>query len=551
MSAVEAVVPVAPTPTLSRLAGSDRYGTSVAISRHRFPNVSAVTEVYLARGDVFVDALTAGSVVKGPVLLVPSCAGVPSTVAAEIARLDPDRVYALGGSSAVCDATLTAAAAGRPRARLAGADRYGTAAAIAEHVFADGSDTVYLAAGRTNPDAVAGGTLAGGPILLTNIDGAGLPTDTVEAIAAMDPDQVVALGGTVAVSETLLHQAASGRPTDRLAGVDRWATSVEIAKEAYPSPTGRVYLARGDETNYVDAVAAGALADGPVLLTRGSCDWIPSVVEDYLAQAAPTAVVALGGTAALCDTVLRMAARAVSPPAPVDCDAARCVALSFDDGPSSYTWGLLDTLVDYDARATFFLVGQQVAARPQTTRRIAMEGHQIGNHSYSHPDFTTLSRTSMLSQLSRTDDLITNQGVARTTSFRPPYGSWNSTVRGLGLPLILWSVDTRDWESRNTAAIVDHVRTHASRGDLVLQHDTISQSVAAVPAIIADLRSRGYTLVTLDELVPDMAAGDVVYEQYQVSHLALTTDSRTADQLTGVWFEGEWTETLRDEAPAP
>lgn len=546
VAAPQVFAPAATSPALSRLAGSDRYGTSVAISTHRFPNASEVSEVYLARGDVFVDALTAGSVVKGPVLLVPSCAGVPSTVAAEIARLDPDRVYAVGGRSAICDATLTSAAAGRPQDRLVGVDRYGTAAAIAAHVFPDGAATVYLATGRTSPDAVAGGTLTGGPILLTNADGTSLPPETAAAIAAVDPARVVALGGETVVSEALLRQAAAGRVTERLAGADRWATSVEIARAAHPSASGRVYLARGDAAHYVDAVAAGVLADGPVLLTRGPCDWVPSVVAGYLAETTPSRVVALGGTAALCDTVLRMAARAVAPRSPVDCNQAQCVALSFDDGPSPNTWGLLDTLAGYDAPATFFLVGQQVAARPATTRRIAMEGHQIGNHSYSHPDFTSLSRTSMLSQLGRTDDLISAQGIARTTTFRPPYGAWNSTVRGLGMPLILWSVDTRDWESRDTAAIVDHVRTHAFRGDLVLQHDTISQSVAAVPAIITDLRSRGYTLVTLDELVPGMAPGDLVYEQYQVRHAAQTTEA-----LAEVWFEGEWVETLRNEAPAP
>ena len=551
-TATDSVVAGSPTlgtaaaSALSRLAGSDRYATPVAIRAHRFPDPAAVTEVYLARGDVFADALTAGSVVKGPVLLVPSCSGVPATVAAEIARLDPERVYALGGADAVCDATLAAASSGRPLDRLVGADRYGTAAAVARHVFPDGAGTVYLAAGRTSPDAVAGGTLTGGPILLTSTDGTGLPLATAEAIAALHPDQVVALGGPAAVSETLLQVAAGGRPTGRLAGPDRWATAVEIARAAHPTPTGRVYLARGDGQNYVDAVAAGVLADGPVLLTRGSCDWVPTVVQGYLSGTAPTAVLALGGNAALCDTVLRMASRAVAPRTPVDCTQAHCVALTFDDGPSPYTWDLLDTLVTYDVPATFFLVGQQVAARPATTRRIAMEGHQVGNHSYSHPDFTTASRASMRSQLETTAALIGEQGIPHPTTFRPPYGAWSSTVRGLGRPLILWSVDTRDWETRNTAAIAEHVRTHAFRGDLVLQHDSISQSVAAVPAIISDLRSRGYTLVTLDELVPGMAPGDLVYEQYQVAHTSTTAELRTDARV-----EGERVETLRDDAPAP
>ena len=116
--------PAATGSAWSRIGGEDRYAVTVNISRYRYADPSTVRSVYLARGDVFADALTAGSLSDGPVLLVTdSCRSVPSVVLTEIARLDPDRVVALGGEQSVCADQLAQAAAGRSTARLGGADR--------------------------------------------------------------------------------------------------------------------------------------------------------------------------------------------------------------------------------------------------------------------------------------------------------------------------------------------------------------------------------------------------------------------------------------------
>lgn len=508
-----------------RLAGTDRYGTAVAISQRAFPHSGAANRVYLARADVFADALTAGVLTDGPVLLVPGdCSAPRAVVRAEIERLDPDVVVALGGEVAVCQAQLEAAAQGRATDRLAGDNRAATAAAVALYEFAGGATTVYLARGNSSPDAMVGGALTDGPIVLTNPDGTQVPQVTRAAIAALDPDRVIALGGTSSVSTTLLSQAADGRPTIRLAGPDRYATSARVAQRAFPSGSDRVYVARGDGDQLADAVASGVLTDGPVVLVNGPCTTVPQVVKDYLQDTQPAVVVALGGEAAVCAELLDEAALAAAPPPPPppDCAAVRCVALTFDDGPSPYTGQLLDTLDALDVPATFFVTGQMSTVRPTVVRRTFEHGHQVENHTWDHPQLPTLTLTQQRAQFTSTSDLLAGLGIEPTDMLRPPYGSWNGDTRRLGVPLILWSIDTRDWEVRNSAQIRAQVAGAIHNGAIVLQHDTIPESVAAVPGIVSDLRARGYHFVTVEDLVPWAGPGDLVYSRGQV------IDARTA-----------------------
>ena len=536
-------------PSLSRLQGINRYGTAVDISEHRFADASDANVVYLARGDLFVDALAAGTLADGPILLVPSCAGVPSTVRAEISRINPSTVIALGGTDAVCAETLTTAADGRATSRLGGATRYETAALIAQRAFPGGSGRVYLAKGGNSPDAVVGGTLTDGPVLLTDQSGTSVPSATAAAIRSLAPSQVIALGGPAAVSSSALSSAAAGRATSRLAGADRWATAVKVAQHAFPSGSNRAYLARGDGSNYVDAVAAGVLTDGPVLLARGSCDWLPRPTGSYLASIDPGAVVALGGSAALCDTVLRQASRAVAPPPVPDCSAVKCVALTYDDGPGADTRRLLQILMDRDVPATFYMVGEMVDAREATMQLVAMEGFQIGNHTWNHPQMDTLSLSSQRWQVTATNDIFNRRGARDATTLRPPYGAYDSNTRTLGVPLVLWSVDPRDWESSaTTSGIRAHIRNNVHNGAIVLQHDVHSKSVDAVPGIIRDLKEMGYHFVTVDQLVPWADPGDLVYSRGQVtpygSSIAPKSDVPNAPSQSEL-------EQLRDDAPSP
>lgn len=300
---VALVAPPAAAATPDRVFGPSRLETAVAISQRAFPDGSE--SVYLARADVLADALAAGSLRDGPVLLVPSCGDVPEAVATEVERLQPGEVVALGGERAVCDATLRELGAGAETDRLAGEGRTGTAIAISLRAFPESATTVYLADAEESPDAVAGGSLVDGPILL--VPSSGEPGAAVrEEIERLDPERVVALGGAAAVADETRDQAADGREVDRISGQSRIETAIAIARVSFPETADVVYLARADI--FADAVAAGSLVDGPVLLVP-SCGRVPTSVLAALERLAPDDVIALGGTAAVCDGLLQSAAR--------------------------------------------------------------------------------------------------------------------------------------------------------------------------------------------------------------------------------------------------
>ncbi|SOC58158.1 cell wall-binding repeat-containing protein [Ornithinimicrobium cerasi] len=504
-------------PPWSRLAGSDRYGSAVAISRHRYADPAAARVVYLTRGDTFADALAAGTLTDGPVLLTrPSCGALPTVVRTEIERLDPDAVVALGGTLAVCDAVLTDAAAGRPTQRIGGATRQDTAALIAARAFPGGAGTAYLTSGAITPDAVVGGMLRDGPILLTSSNGSSVPQVTIDAVAATGATRVIALGGSLAVPDAVLAQAAAGRTTSRLAGADRYATAAAIARHAYPSRTTRVYLARGDGLNFVDAVASGMLTDGPVVLTSGPCDKVRTGTAGFLKQRYPGQLVALGGTAALCDSTMRGASLAARQA--INCGVTKCVALTYDDGPSTPTPTLLNTLAQQRVPATFFVVGAQVDAYPAHARRTYVEGHEVANHTWNHPDLRTLTLSAQQTQTVRTDNELNQHGIPDTQLLRPPYGAYDSNTRRLGFPLILWDVDPRDWDGPPSPATTRaRVVGATTNGSIVLMHDIHNNTVLAAPGIIADLKAQGYTFVTVSELIPGLDDGDLVYRRGRVT----------------------------------
>ncbi|AXG79722.1 polysaccharide deacetylase family protein [Streptomyces paludis] len=213
-------------------------------------------------------------------------------------------------------------------------------------------------------------------------------------------------------------------------------------------------------------------------------------------------------------SVTTTAHAATAPAAAVDCRKVKCVALTFDDGPASYTNRLLGLLKDYDAKATFYVVGQNVASKPDLVRKEAAAGHQIGNHSWNHPDLTKLTTAQIKSQLSRTDKAVKDATGKSPTTLRPPYGAQNAKVRSAaGRPLVNWSVDTLDWKHRDAAKVAAAVKKYTKPGDIVLMHDIHKTTVDAMPKILADLKSRGYRFVTVDQLFAPtkLKAGTVYY----------------------------------------
>lgn len=272
-AATDAVTFTTSSVKVVRIAGQDRYETAALVALDRF-DPDDVDVVYLAVGTDFPDALAGGplaAAMDAPILLTRTDE-LPKVTADALATLDPDKVVALGGPVAISDSTVTAAgvAAGATTSRLAGSNRFATAAAIAAELPV-GFDTVYIATGRNYPDALAGGPATGGaPILL--VEPTALPPATAAALAAIKPGKVVALGGNVAVTNSVLAAAgtsAGGAATSRIAGQNRYATAAGIA--GLVGETDTVYVAVG--TNYPDALAAGPAAEAegaPIVLTNTS-----------------------------------------------------------------------------------------------------------------------------------------------------------------------------------------------------------------------------------------------------------------------------------------
>jgi peptidoglycan/xylan/chitin deacetylase (PgdA/CDA1 family) len=183
--------------------------------------------------------------------------------------------------------------------------------------------------------------------------------------------------------------------------------------------------------------------------------------------------------------------------------ATGCVALTFDDGPSA-TWTprLLNILAEENVRATFFLVGTYAAQRPDIVAAISAAGHEIGNHSWSHPVLPRLSSDAVRRQIDQTDAVIRAATGHRPDLIRLPYGSNSPRVMALmDRPVIFWNVDGGDWSHHSSSQIVTEVVAHARSGSIVGLHDTHGRTIAAVRQIIRSLRARGYELVTLSRLM--------------------------------------------------
>ena len=198
----------------------------------------------------------------------------------------------------------------------------------------------------------------------------------------------------------------------------------------------------------------------------------------------------------------------------VDCGVVPCVALTFDDGPSVYTNKLLDILKENKVKATFFVLGKSAKVQKNTLLRTFKEGHQIGNHSWDHKDLKKLSKASVEQQIYDTNDVIKSITGVAPNVMRPPYGSFNSTVTEVAkMPIILWNLDPLDWKDRNAGLVAERM-SKASPNGIVLAHDIHQTTVESIPAVISALKSKGYHLVTVDQLFKGETMKDgVVYRQ--------------------------------------
>ncbi|WP_152648032.1 polysaccharide deacetylase family protein [Demequina sediminicola] len=201
----------------------------------------------------------------------------------------------------------------------------------------------------------------------------------------------------------------------------------------------------------------------------------------------------------------------------VDCSSARCIALTFDDGPVEGTNALLDVLASRGVKATFFMVGTNVEANPDVVARIHNEGHALGNHTMDHPQLTRLDEASIRDEIESTNDLIEAATGERSVLLRPPYGATNDTVSAvaadLGMAQILWDVDPEDWKDHDSAIVTERVESHAHDGAIILSHDIHETTRNAYAGIIDNLLGQGYTLVTVPELFGELTPGQKYFNR--------------------------------------
>src|SRR5881392_3544051 len=188
------------------------------------------------------------------------------------------------------------------------------------------------------------------------------------------------------------------------------------------------------------------------------------------------------------------------------------IAITFDDGPSpTLTPKLLDILAAHHIKATFFVIGENVVEHPEIVARAAREGHEIGNHSWSHPNFGKMSDQGVRSQLQRTDDAIKNATGQRPTLLRPPYGSITEREKRwihdeFGYDIILWDVDPLDWKRPGPAVVRNRILKETRPGSIVLSHDIHPGTIEAMPSTFDALEAKGFKFVTVSELIRMAAA---------------------------------------------
>ncbi len=183
------------------------------------------------------------------------------------------------------------------------------------------------------------------------------------------------------------------------------------------------------------------------------------------------------------------------------------IAMTFDDGPhATNTPRLLDILAKRHIKATFFVVGECVDANPALLKREVAEGHEIGNHSWSHPDLGRSSEEKVRSQMQRTKEAIERAAGVECKVMRPPYGSLTANQRRwihaeFGYNVILWDVDPLDWKEPGPSVVEHRILAEAKKGSIILSHDIHTPTIAAMPATLDALLAKGFKFVTVSELL--------------------------------------------------
>ncbi len=198
-------------------------------------------------------------------------------------------------------------------------------------------------------------------------------------------------------------------------------------------------------------------------------------------------------------------AGSLSVSSPEDYSDRKMVALTFDDGPHPvYTERLLDGLKKRNVKATFFLIGKSADKYPELVKRMAEEGHLIGNHTMDHVQLNHKTYEEAIEQIRQSNQII-SQITGQTPQYiRPPFGEWSKELQEeVDMTAVLWDVDPVDWKVKNTEIVVKRILKNARDGDIILLHDVYGTSVDAALEIVDQMQAEGYEFVTVDEIILD------------------------------------------------
>ncbi len=255
---------------------------------------------------------------------------------------------------------------------------------------------------------------------------------------------------------------------------------------------------KGKKQNVILAISVSAAV---VMILLLSIVKIYSTVKNNRSGDGPNAQ-QVQATASPVPESVEAAAQPTPTPAPVIRDKA--VALTFDDGPSRANDGrIVETLQKYGAHATFFVLGDRARVDGDILQMYLAAGCEIGSHSWNHPQLSKMKWDEIERQLSKTNKTVSKlTGGYQIQLLRPPYGSISNTMRKkLDMPMILWSLDTLDWKTRNTKKIFREVRKEVKDGDIILMHDIYSTTADAVEKVVPWLQNKGYDILTVSELM--------------------------------------------------
>jgi peptidoglycan/xylan/chitin deacetylase (PgdA/CDA1 family) len=242
-----------------------------------------------------------------------------------------------------------------------------------------------------------------------------------------------------------------------------------------------------------------------------------------------------------------------TPDRPIDCDHLKCIALTFDDGPSPHTTErLLRILASRHVRATFMLVGRMVEADPRDVAVEARAGDMLGIHTWSHQSLRGRPVPSIADDIVRTSDAITKASGYRPTVVRPPYGAVGpKTAAEVPYPLIKWGIDSEDWRWRNSESVFKLSTAAAAPGSIVLMHDTYPTTIAAVPRVIDYYAARGYTFVTVSELYNSALQPHRIYFGREKAVAAYRAADRRAGTVRKPWVDQPAPAVAAPSTPAP